>query len=70
MEARQVGVAMPKVMDIYSNEDGSLDALVESIIMDAYDQPRMSVEANQQRQIQDYENDIFLRCMQQTPLNK
>jgi hypothetical protein len=70
MEGRQSGVAMSKTMEIFTGEDGNIDPLMESIIMEAYEAPRMSVETNQQRYIEDFENTIFLRCMQQTPLNK
>lgn len=61
MEARQKGIAMSKLMA--TNESG--DRIIEQFIIQAYDQPRMNVEENQQRMIRDFENDIYLACVKE-----
>lgn len=70
MEARQAGVAMSRVLEIYSAEDGTLDETVEAIVTGAYERPRMSSESYQSRYVVDYGNETFLTCMKNIPLNQ
>ena len=55
MTARQKGVSMVEMM----GEDGSL---TEVIVVDAYEEGRYRVEANQQRRIADFRDEWFMAC--------
>ena len=55
MTARQKGVSMVEMM----GEDGSL---TEVIVVDAYEEGRYRVEANQQRRIADFRDEWFMVC--------
>lgn len=59
MTSRQNGVAMPEVINIIPSDAG----ILISIVRDAYDRPRMSVEENQRRYITDFSNDIYGWCL-------
>jgi hypothetical protein len=57
MTARQKGVSMVEMMGV--GEDGSL---TEVIVVDAYEEGRYRVEANQQRRIADFRDEWFMVC--------
>ena len=57
MTARQKGVSMVEMMGV--GEDGSL---TEVIVVDAYEEGRYRVEANQQRRIADFRDEWFMAC--------
>lgn len=67
MKARQNGVAMQKVLDVISTPDfASVKDGFRTIIMMAYDKPRFSTEANKQRAIGDFRDQVQLYCMKGT----
>ena len=57
MTARQKGVSMVEMMGV--GEDGSL---TEVIVVDAYEEGRYRVEANQQRRIADFRDKWYMAC--------
>lgn len=59
MRNRQQGASMSRMMQIADGNE-----LVRMIVMEAYNLPRMSVPANQQREIADFRNEIELQCYQ------
>lgn len=65
MEARQAGVAMPKMMGLVTNFEGVTDGFksaYKSIIIAAYEQPQYSTEKMQQRTVTKFANNISLQC--------
>jgi hypothetical protein len=59
MRNRQQGISMSRMMEIAKDSD-----LVRAIVIAAYDQPRMSVDRNIQRSIDDFRNEVMLQCYQ------
>ena len=59
MKARQNGVAMSKLIEIFKKEDA---AIFRRLTISAYESPRYSTEAMQEKSIQDFENEAFLDC--------
>ena len=57
MTARQEGVSMVEMMGV--GEDGSL---TEVIVVDAYEEGRYRVEANQHRRVADFRDEWFMAC--------
>ena len=57
MTARQKGVSMVEMMGV--GEDGSL---TEVIVVDAYEEGRYRVEANQHRRVADFRDEWFMAC--------
>ncbi len=57
MEARQMGVAMDKVVDIVGSHE-----LMVVIVMDAYEQPRFSTEDYVTKAVADFKNRWLLNC--------
>ena len=57
MTARQKAVSMVEMMGV--GEDGSM---TEVIVVDAYEEGRYRVEANQQRRIADFRDEWFMVC--------
>ncbi|SDY98096.1 hypothetical protein [Nitrosomonas sp. Nm33] len=64
MESRQAGVAMSRLMEL-TKEEGPKDdqSLIEMIIIDAYDRPRYSTEPMQQRAMEEFRDDTYLKCV-------
>ena len=58
MRLRQMGAPMHIIM---GSATGDLDAM---IIKGAYKQPRMNVESNQDKYVQDYANQWYLSCFE------
>lgn len=58
MKARQAGVSMSRAMEVVSD-----DPAVRELVIMAYDEPRMSVEKNQQRSIEDFRDSAYLACI-------
>jgi hypothetical protein len=63
MEGRQNGVPMSKLIDLAASSDDSTGPTMRQIIIEAYDHPRMSVEANKATAAVDFENKVYLECI-------
>ena len=63
MEGRQNGVPMSKLIDLAASSDASTGPTMQQIIIEAYDHPRMSVEANKATATVDFENKVYLECI-------
>ena len=59
MKARQNGVPMSKLMEIFKKDDV---AILRRLTIEAYESPRYSTEGMQEKSIQDFENKAFLDC--------
>ena len=59
MKARQNGVAMSKLIDLFKKDDA---AIFRRLTISAYESPRYSTESMQEKSIQDFENKAFLDC--------
>ena len=59
MENRQVGTKLSTMLNSSTNE------LVVAIIIEAYEQPRMSSKKNQEMMIVDFANKVMLKCVKQ-----
>lgn len=57
MGARQDGIAMSKMIETAQGQ------LTETMIMGAYERPRYNTEANRKREIGDYRDAWYLRCV-------
>lgn len=60
MQQRQNGAAMSAMMSAFG-----ADELQRWMVVAAYERPRMSTPSNQERQIQDFRNDVELICYSQ-----
>lgn len=63
MKARQNGVAMSKLIEIFKKDDA---AIFRRLTISAYESPRYSTESMQEKSIQDFENKAFLDCYKAT----
>lgn len=61
MEGRQAGVSMARAMDVAKD-----DPTVSKMVIMAYDEPRMSVEENKRRAVEDFRDLIFMGCIKAT----
>lgn len=59
MDARQAGVAMPKMMEMAGDSE-----LLRHIVVQAYKRARFGSEKIQKREIDDFANDIYLECFE------
>jgi len=57
MEARQVGVSMPKAIELANGSK-----LLEKIIVDAYEVPHYSTQEYRSRKISDFRDSWYLAC--------
>lgn len=62
MESRQKNVPMADVMDLAVKADPGISPVLQQMVVDAYERPRMSAEGNQDRFVRDFENDSYLAC--------
>jgi hypothetical protein len=58
MQVRQAGVSLQEVLSLV--EKGTVS---ETIVLNAWDQPRMSTTANQKRIIRDFVDAVYLACV-------
>lgn len=63
MEGRQVGVPMSKMMEL-GDDDETIQGIAGSMVIEAYKRPRMSVDENQRKMTRDFENEMFLSCIE------
>lgn len=57
MELRQDNAPMNEMIAVAKGDKSTI-----AIVIEAYDRPRMSVTENQQREINDFMNDVMLEC--------
>ncbi len=57
MTNRQLGGSMADAIEVANG-----DETLESIVISAYEVPRYGTERMQQRQIEDYKNEVYLTC--------
>ena len=62
MKGRQAGVPMSKYMEL-SNKKPELKVIIEDITIDAYDRPRFMTDEMVQREIDDFTNKQYLKCI-------
>jgi hypothetical protein len=62
MRMRQAGAPMSQSMRIAETATGPIRVVIETIIEEAYWRPRMSVERNQQREIENFRSDVEFQC--------
>lgn len=67
MIKRQAGISMSDVMNVAIKNN---DTMLESIIIEAYDDPRYITKDMQERIIEDFKNKIYLRCAKAYMLHK
>ena len=60
MESRQVGIPLSKMLEAVA--EGGKDTLSRSLILAAYDTPRYNGATYRQRAIDEFRNDIEIRC--------
>ena len=65
MKARQLGVALPELMRQADKAGGSV-ALFKYILRAAYKLPRYYTEVNKEDAAQDFSNDLYARCLDDT----
>ncbi len=63
MELRQMNIPMIQVLKITEGHTGSEAELMRGIILEAYNQPRFSVDKNQKNAVTDFENKVLLECL-------
>lgn len=61
MDLRQNGMLMSDLLSKL-NPDGDSPS-VEMLIISAYESPRYSTQGMKERTIQDFQNDVFLKCV-------
>lgn len=65
MEARQAGMPMSELMDLFSKPDRADDGeLSRALVEWAFEEPRYSTEAAKERVIRDFENEVYRACYQ------
>ena len=66
MDARQAGVSMANMMtSVRSLEQSDLSLrLIDSVITMAYEEPRYSTAKVKQKVVTEFENKVFLMCLQ------
>lgn len=63
MRKRQAGVSMKKMMEVTANEPpGSIG---ESLVITAYDSPRYHTKEMQERSVEDFRDEAYLRCVKE-----
>ncbi|MDZ4760908.1 MAG: hypothetical protein SGJ21_07540 [Alphaproteobacteria bacterium] len=62
MKVRQSGRLMSEALEQYTKGRGSSIPFIESMVEEAYEQPRFSVPENQERAVVDFQNEQFLFC--------
>lgn len=67
MQGRQIGVPMSNVMTL-ANQPHFTDVakLLKSMVVEAYEQPRFSSKAHQDRAVTEFSNKQMLACMRAT----
>ncbi|WP_217476617.1 hypothetical protein [Stutzerimonas stutzeri] len=61
MKTRQAGVSMAKMMEVPS--EGDLGDMLRGLTIAAYEKPRYSTPEMRQREIEDFQNDVYLNCI-------
>lgn len=65
MTGRQNGVPMSKMMEVESAmDDRAAGKVTRLMVISAYDRPRYSSPEYIEREIQDFENEMYLQCIQ------
>ena len=64
MRGGQAGVSMKIQMDVFNQDKFSLTkGLGRALIIEAYERPRYSTKKYQQREIENFRDKVYLRCV-------
>ena len=63
MTARQEGASIARLIKIVNSPDPEDGGVMQQIVIDAYDHPKLSLEENKREAIKDFENEIYIQCI-------
>lgn len=69
MEARQAGVAASEIVQIIDSEmagQPKMQKAAKVLLVEAYKKPRFDVESYQLQAVNDFSNEWYIMCLQQT----
>lgn len=62
MRFRQEGVSIAEMMALSQDEGNDVREYVESLILAAYEQPRLSTKRIKQETIENFRDEVYLAC--------
>jgi len=65
MKGRQKGVPMAEMMDVVTKNTTN-EAAAEALVIAAYERPRYGSNEMRQRSVEDFHNDFYLACAQES----